>query len=246
LSLLPFSQRQQLSSKAILQKRGGIFDQLLSYKRQLDDHRATIVPATNWIVCDVGTPIYQRTVTNGFELVEDYATHRERIVESMGHTELKRRLVGTDGLRIQEPEKLGRFKLSYYADRDQLADLVSKIQQQLKEWNASWSIIASVDPFIGDGLIDLLPKEVSKAHALSWWTSFRESKVESIVLAGDSGNDLAALTAGYKSIVVANAADEIAAAVKRTHESFGRQDRLFLATEFATSGVLEGCKRYWE
>ena len=69
-------------------------------------------------------------------------------------------------------------------------------------------------------------------------------KPESLVFAGDSGNDLAALIAGYRTIVVANADRRLAQQVQDAHRAAGWKDRLHLARGRATSGVLEGCRRF--
>ncbi|MCA9201251.1 MAG: hypothetical protein KDA87_27105, partial [Planctomycetales bacterium] len=54
-------------------------------------------------------------------------------------------------------------------------------------------------------------------------------------------NDWAALTAGFRAILVANADRDLAQRVFQFHQEHGWQNRLFLATQPATSGVLEGC-----
>lgn len=204
------------------------------------------LPKTNWIICDVGTSLYSHDGDGQYQLVDQYSNHLDKIVRSMGQANLRRKLEGHDELRIQESAKLGKFKLSYYADQSQLATLLPTLKKQLEHWKAPWSLIGSVDPFNGDGLIDFLPKGVSKAYALSWWANFTNNDAETIVFAGDSGNDIAALTAGYRSIVVGNAADEVVTATQQAHDNAGWTDRLFVATLHATSGVLEGCRQYWE
>lgn len=204
------------------------------------------LPATNWIICDVGTSIYSRTDSGDYQLVESYSDHLGQIVASMEQSELRQRLEAIEGLRVQEPDKLGRFKLSYYTDASQLNVLIPDLEKRLEQWAAPWSIVGSVDPFNGDGLIDFLPREVSKAHALLWWAKFTKHAPQSIIFAGDSGNDIAALISGFKSIVVGNASPEVVAATRRAHQAAGWKDRLFVAGEQATSGVLEGCRQYWE
>jgi hydroxymethylpyrimidine pyrophosphatase-like HAD family hydrolase len=119
--------------------------------------------------------------------------------------------------------------------------LVERIQEKLDQAGAPYSIVHSVDPFTGDGLVDLLPAGVSKAHALAWWVEQQGFDSSVIVYAGDSGNDLAALTAGYRAIVVGNAARSLARQVQAVHRERGWSKRLYLARKNATSGVLEGC-----
>lgn len=209
------------------------------------------LPTPDWILCDVGTSILQRNASydegshNGFRLTEAYHSHLAQIVDGFEHSILQDRIPPTEGLRLQEQEKQGPYKLSYYADATLLDELVDDLQSRLRDWNAPWSIISSVDPFNGDGLVDLLPKTVSKAHALDWWANHAGLPSESIVFAGDSGNDHAALTAGYKSIVVGNADRRLAESVAAAHKQQGWDGRLYLASRSATSGVLEGCQNYW-
>ncbi len=144
------------------------------------------------------------------------------------------------GLQIQKDEKQRKFKLSYYADAERLSTIFAAITNSLHASEIVHELIVSVDPFNGDGLIDILPKVVSKAFALNWWASCNEMETESIVFAGDSGNDLAAIAAGYPTIVVGDADRSLTDQVTLHHQKHGLKNRLFLAESKATSGVLEG------
>ena len=199
------------------------------------------LPQPDWLISDVGTSIFRRDARTKFDTVEEYIAHENRIVASLPIEDLRQQLESVKGLRLQEKEKQGRFKLSFYADAERLDGLVAGLQRQLAQMNAPYSIIGSVDPFNGDGLIDVLPENVSKAHALEWWVRHVGWTRDAIVFAGDTGNDLAALTAGYRAIVVGNAARSIAKRAYESHRDAGWQHRLYLAQGQATSGVLEGC-----
>lgn len=213
--------------------------------RHLDSVKAAIsqfqLPTPQWVICDVGTSIFQ-CVGDEFRAVERYQTYQARIVDSMSIDRLRDLLSSVRGLRLQESAKQGRFKLSYYAAGEELGRIVGTIQQMLRETSAPYSIVHSLDPFNGDGLIDLLPESVSKSHAISWWVRFAGLTDDAVIFAGDSGNDLAALTAGYRAIVVGNADRSLADQVALTHRDAAWTDRLYLARNSATSGVLEGCR----
>jgi len=202
------------------------------------------LPSPHWLICDVGTSIYQRDPHGHFNPVSAYEQHQDLITAAQPLEGLRNRLRSIDGLRLQEPEKQGRFKLSFYADAARLDELAGRVQYQLDAASAPYSLIHSVDPFNGDGLIDVLPAGVSKAHALAWWTEAQHASLDDVVFAGDSGNDLAALTAGYRAIVVGNANPSIAKRAKTAHANAGSVDRLYLATSPATSGVLAGCRHF--
>ena len=205
------------------------------------------LPLPDWIICDVGTSIYKRETsadTWNFAHVKDYQDHQREIIAPLPMDKLRELLEPVSGLRLQEEEKQGPYKLSFYADANRLEELVGEIQKLFDRASAPYSMIHSVDPFNGDGLIDLLPRDVSKAHALSWWVEHVGLHDDNIVFAGDSGNDLAALSAGYRAIVVGNADRSVAQQAQEAHASAGFRDRLYLAQAPATSGVLEGCRWY--
>lgn len=200
------------------------------------------LPLPDWILCDVGSSIFQRTNESDFKPFEPYQRHLEQLASSMPIVELRVALQAIDGLQPQEEDKQGRFKLSYYADADLLDDRVREILTILERTNAPYSIVQSIDPFNGDGLIDLLPAGVSKAYALDRWCEHLGLPPDRVVFAGDSGNDLAALTSGCRAVVVGNADRSLARKVYESHRQNNWRDRLFLAAGTATTGVLEGCR----
>ncbi len=199
------------------------------------------LPQPDWIICDVGTSIYPGG-TSGDQPLRAYQQHLAQRIAPMPLSTLRETLQSIDGLRLQEEEKQGQFKLSYYVDAEQLERIAGRVRQELRRHHAPYTIIHSVDPFTGEGLLDLLPASVSKAHALDWWGKHFGVDSEAIVFAGDSGNDVAALTAGHRAIVVANAAAEVMRQATDQHRQRGWRNRLLLARGTATSGVLEGCR----
>ena len=201
------------------------------------------LPSPPWMICDVGASIYQVNDTGQYMLLEAYTRHLGELAGEFSRDALVQRVSDIAGLRAQEDEKQTRFKISYYCDADELDEVVVKLTAELERTGAPYRIIASIDPFTGVGLIDLLPSGVSKAYALRWWAAIR-SDHENIVFAGDSGNDIAALTAGYRSIVVGNAEDSVVDQVQRVHKSKDWNDRLVISASDATSGVLEGLRHF--
>lgn len=201
------------------------------------------LPRPDWIICDVGTTIY-REATGGWEEVAEYHEHLAAICATLPIDELRRVSAGFEDLTLQEAEKQGAFKLSFYTDRMRLEAAAGEVRQWLAARDAPYSLISSVDPFTNRGLIDVLPREISKAYAIEWWRQHCGFAVEQIVFAGDTGNDFAALVAGYRSIVVGNAEPALAAAVREEHRRQGFAGRLYLATGDATSGLLEGLQAF--
>lgn len=201
------------------------------------------LPLPDWIICDVGTSIYRRE-PGGWAGESAYGEHLASISNLLPIDELRSLLAEVAGLRLQEPAKQGIFKLSYYADHHALEDVASRISALLEEQDAPWSLISSIDPFTREGLIDLLPRGVSKAYALEWWRRRCRLAAEEVIFAGDSGNDWAALVAGYRVIVVSNADEQLARRVDAFHADREWEGRLHLAGAPATSGVYEGCRAF--
>ncbi|TWT76114.1 Malto-oligosyltrehalose trehalohydrolase [Posidoniimonas polymericola] len=208
-----------------------------SVQQAMGEHH---LPTPEAIICDVGTSVFEGGGDGRFQPVQAYAQHLGEIIAPMPIGELRSRLESIEGLRAQEDEKQGPFKLSYYADADALPGLAERVQRLLDQWDAPYSLIHSVDPFNNDGLLDLLPRGVSKAHALDWWVERCGWDNRDVVFCGDSGNDLAALTAGYNAVVVGNASRKLARQVYDAHRDAGWRNRLCLPNAAATSGVLAG------
>jgi maltooligosyltrehalose trehalohydrolase len=207
--------------------------------------QAKNLPSPQWIICDVGTSIFHRdspSQQQPYRPVQAYVNHLDQIVGSFSVNQLAAQIAVKDDLKLQEPQKQGRHKLSFYCDAILLDRHVEAMQRQIDRLAAPYRIVSSVDPFNGGGLIDLLPAGTDKSSALLWWANFRQCDPSAIVFAGDSGNDYAALTAGFRAILVGNASRELAKRVTEHHLHAGHPEQIFLAPGHATAGVLEGCR----
>jgi len=205
------------------------------------------LPQPQWIIGDVGTSIFHREgpgCDQPYRPLQSYVNHLDQIVGSFSIAQLTTQFSSDAELILQEPEKQGRHKLSFYCKARTIAREVRAIEHQLQKMGAPYRVVSSVDPFNGDGLIDLLPLGTDKASALWWWAGFRNHAAGEIVFAGDSGNDLAALTAGFRAIVVGNADRTLADQVAAEHQRLGHPERAYLASGQATAGVLEGCRHF--
>lgn len=214
---------------------------LASVERVLEQYQ---LPRPDWLICDVGTSIYQQDASGQLQLTAAYHAYQETRITEFPREQLIEGLEIFSALRQQEPERQGPFKLSYYADWEQMPALSHELQNFLQQRQIPWDLISSRDPFTHRALIDFLPHGISKAEALRWWSRSNQQDTESIVYAGDSGNDYAAFIAGFRTIIVGNADRELAEGVRQIHQQRGFLNRLHLATRPATSGVLEGCRAF--
>lgn len=202
------------------------------------------LPQPEWVLCDVGTSIYARQGDSNYELLTAYAQHLAGLVGEKDVDWMGALLQRVSGLRMQESEKQGPYKLSFYCNAAAMGEKVRQIEMVAEANDAPYSVVGSIDPFTHDGLIDLLPRGVSKAYALKFWAEQQKVDPGAILFAGDSGNDLAALTAGYRAILVRNAAADVVESVQQALSDKGQEDSFFHATEPATSGVLQGVRNY--
>ncbi len=202
------------------------------------------LPEPDWVICDVGSTICRRNATGKLEPLHEYAKHQFEIVKACPRTDILQHASTIPGLREQEAFKQGPYNLSFYADESQLSEIEQNLLQLLKDQQIPWSLICSVDPFNGDGLVDLLPQDISKAYALKWWAEFAGYEDSQIVFAGDSGNDYAAFISGFRAILVNNTNQKIVEQVANEHQKLGYTNRMYHAQNSATSGVLEGCRAY--
>lgn len=215
--------------------------------RHLDSTLAAMqehgLPPSDWIVCDVGTSIYhcQNSDYLPFAPYQDFLTERtygidRAAVESVLHP--------IDGLVLQAPERQQRFKISYVTAARDVESLATLASQYLANAGLPYACLASLNPFHPEGLVDVLPLGTSKASALIWLASHADFTPDDVIFAGDSGNDLAALTCGFRAIIVANAAAGLADRVAEALAARGLSRQLFRASLPATSGVLQGCRHF--
>jgi len=205
--------------------------------------RSEQLPTPSWIVCDVGSSIYERA-QESFRPVPDYEKHIEGLVRELDVQSLRPLLQDKCQVEPQEEEKQQKFKLSFYCDGPLMQSSVCQIEVILNDSSLPFCVIGSIDPFNRRGLIDVMPQKVNKAYALDWWAARQKLNRDEIIFAGDSGNDFAALTHGFRAILVGNASFELAQSVKQYHEKAGTSERFFYATQHTSAGILEGCEHF--
>ena len=205
------------------------------------------LPLPRYAIGDVGTTLYE--VRSGeWSLWQPWSDRIAEDWQGCSHDDLAELFADIDLLRLQEPEKQNTYKLSYYADPDLDAQAVTRLMQKcLEREGIRASIIWSVDETKEIGLLDVLPERATKRHAIEFLMRERGFASEQTVFAGDSGNDLPALTSGLQAVLVRNAMDAVREeAVRRAREK-GFADCLYLAQggllgmngNYA-AGVLEG------
>ncbi len=201
------------------------------------------LPRPEWLICDVGSRIF-RMEESGYAQFAPYEAHLSELVGKADRPAVEALLADLDGLDFQQPSHQTEHKISYQCTADRVEDLSHQVRAKLEAAALPYSCMGSLDPFLNIGLIDVLPGSVSKAYALIWLSTHADFVPDEVVYAGDSGNDEAALSCGFRAIVVANGSTGLAERVQATLASRSLIERFYQAKGEATSGVLEGMQHF--
>ncbi len=138
---------------------------------------------------------------------------------------------GFPGVERQPPQFLHPYKSSWYL-RHASPQTIQSLEHQLKQAGLEVCVVYS-----SGRDLDVLPKDASKGAALQWLCERQKLPLESVLVAGDTGNDSSMfLLPGVKGIVVENAQPELIEAVVAVPT--------FNATRVMADGVLEGLEHF--
>ncbi|MBT8395421.1 MAG: HAD-IIB family hydrolase [Gemmatimonadetes bacterium] len=202
------------------------------------------LPVPDTLVCDVGTSVYHQT-SSGFEEDTEYVSLMERARGGLDVRDVQRELAHLPGLQLQAEHRQTASKLSYYLSPDGgHPEIMSSVNEVLIGLGGNLQAVYSIGAPHGTGLLDLLPAGVAKDFALRYLHRRVGVDEESLVYAGDSGNDIAAMLTGFNAIVVGNATPGLMEELTSRGGEMGVLDRLYFAEEFYVAGVMEGCRHF--
>jgi len=210
------------------------------------------LPVPDLLIGDVGTSIW-RVRDGDWQRWQEWEAHIGESWAGATHDELARMLADVPGLTLQEAEKQGLHKLSWYTPEDwDRADLVPRMVERLSAAGVQPTLIWSLDESTGTGLLDLLPARASKQLAIEFLIGDADGYDAShTVFSGDSGNDLAVLVSPIQATLVANATDAVRAEALVLARAAGTADSLYLArggfedmNGCYAAGILEGLAHY--
>lgn len=167
------------------------------------------LPLPAFVIADVGSTIYQPKAGKW----QQWKAWEEKIsVDWQGktHADLEQLLIPFTELKLQENSKQNTHKLSYYISlpMDYNA-LINDIQQTFSEQQIHVNIIWSIDDLTGFGLLDILPAGAGKRQAIEFLMQQLNYSLNETVFSGDSGNDISVMESPIKSVLVANASEDI-------------------------------------
>jgi len=194
----------------------------------LDAIEEFYLPMPDYAIGDVGTTLY-RVTNDGWHLSEDWSDEIGKDWKGLSREGLAECFEDMDDIRLQEPEKQTRYKLSFYTDQNiDHQRLINDIRLILEQQRLRANIIWSVDETGTNALLDILPPRANKLHAIEFLMQQEQFSEDRTVFAGDSGNDLDVLTSGLQAILVKNAMAEVRkeAVKKLSHKHM--MNRLYL------------------
>ncbi len=218
------------------------------------------LPHPDFAICDVGSSIYavegvddERASSSSLSLLETWRAQLRESWDVDSVTTLRTALADMGELRLQEPERQGPFKLSYYVPALEAAvELREQVETRLRDREVDVHLVYSVDETRDIGLLDLLPSGSGKKAAIEHLISSQNLDRERTLFAGDSGNDLEVLSSSIPAVLVANASEEVRTRALQRAAEFRNEDRLHLARGGIlgmngnySAGILEGLIHYW-
>lgn len=218
------------------------------------------LPMPAYAITDVGTKIYRIEGAQWQEL-SSWDEEIKKDWNGKKHDDLKALFGDLSDLKLQELSKQNTHKLSYYVSLHlSQKNLLSLMSQRLEEIGVKASLVWSIDEPKGIGLLDVLPRNATKVHAIDFLYQHLGYALDEVMFAGDSGNDLPVLASNILSVLVANAADEIKEDALRLAKNQNNLQSLYLATGKNTgtntstntstngnysAGVLEGVYHFF-
>jgi mannosylfructose-6-phosphate phosphatase len=189
--------------------------------RQVITHCALPLPEA--VIAGVGTEIRQ------FENRQPLAGWTDHFLSGWSAERTRTALARFNQLRLQPDQFQSQFKVSYYARGLRPAHF-EWLHSALRAHRVHAELIYS-----SNRDLDVLPRGANKGAAAAYLVRQGRWPAEQVLVAGDSGNDLALFRQGFRGIVVANAHDELRAL---------SGSRIYHSSLARAAGVLDGVQHW--
>lgn len=202
------------------------------------------LPLPHVLVCDVGTRILW-SVPGGWRDDDEYHARALAAMGGIAAAEIVDAVTAASAFEPQEPSRQSDVKISFRLPASHDGDAaLETVRDRLADLGWRLALVASRCVFTGDVLLDVLPGGVDKATAVQHVRKELRLGADAVLYAGDSGNDLAPLTAGFNAVVVSNAAPGLADRILAFAAAEGRPRTVHVASRPHLHGVLEGASRF--
>ncbi|NCN44088.1 MAG: haloacid dehalogenase [Piscirickettsiaceae bacterium CG_4_9_14_3_um_filter_43_564] len=209
------------------------------------------LPEPDYVISDVGSKLYQLKAQQWHEMPK-WLAEMNQAWRDYDADDIHTLLTEIQTLKRQEASKQNTHKLSYYIplDTDQ-ENLFRQIQSILEHHHINANLIWSIDEAKAIGLLDILPANATKRHAIEHLQNQLGVTHTETLFAGDSGNDLAVLASPIPAVLVGNASPEIQQQACQLAQQSQTSNQLYLAHATPTdngnyaAGILQGVWHYF-
>jgi glucosylglycerol-phosphate synthase len=179
-----------------------------------------IIPNPDYIICDVGA-----TIVNGHTLEPVEQLQNEIEKKWPGRRKITESLADLQALQYQEVPQQRRCS---FLTND--PDLIEEVNNRVNKLDCD--VIFSANKFL-----DILPKDVNKGSTLINLIQFLKVDPETVLVAGDTLNDLKMFECGFKGVVVGKAEQKLFDATSSIPETYQ-------AEQEGAGGILEAMSRF--
>ncbi|MFC1748397.1 HAD-IIB family hydrolase [Pseudomonadota bacterium] len=209
------------------------------------------IPIPDFVIGDVGSSLYEIR-ENNWQQLPAWKDEIAPCWAGVSHHELIILFEDLKELRLQPVDKQSDFKLSYFAPEncDRHA-LLNEMQKRLDGKQIKAHLNWSIDDLEHIGLLDILPINATKLHAIEFLISQKSYQKSRVVFSGDSGNDMPVLSSPINATLVANARDDVRKEAIQQAKQQGNEQQLYLAKGNIrdmngnySAGIVEGILHY--
>ena len=209
---------------------------ILCTGRRLDQVTSGIaeegLPQADAVICQVGTEIYLPPLGDDMPPMEAW---RARLLEQYSRSEAEGFLAGIEGLRMQPDMFNTELKTSCYVDECPDPDAAAaEIRRRAAQQGDRYLVVYS-----SGRDLDILPAASGKGKAIRFLIEQRGLDLGRVVVAGDTGNDIAMFDELGRGVVVANAQPEL-----RDYAQQSASDDVYQARREFAAGVEEGLTHF--
>jgi len=207
------------------------------------------LPLPRAAIAEIGTRIFYQE-KGAFTEDTGWKEELQRSAPGWDRKKIAEGLSRLEWLFEQSEEHQNPFKISYYlASVSDLEDRLAQVKEKIEKVCPHFELVISSEPDSELVFLDVVPRRGTKAGALEYLRKKLGFRKNRVIYAGDSGNDLHALTVGYWSVVVKNASWELKTRVREIARKKGISSRIYFARGQGgldgkyVSGLVEGLVR---
>ncbi|MCP5144137.1 MAG: HAD-IIB family hydrolase [Gammaproteobacteria bacterium] len=210
------------------------------------------LPIPDHVISDVGTRIHDIDPGGRWTIDLTWQQQIQRDWKTCSRADIAGMLAGLPELVLQPAARQNDHKLSYFVPAQGDNDALSaKVMRMLAPAEIEVRLIFSVDDITGEGLLDILPANASKYHAIIALMEITRNNRDTTVFCGDSGNDMEVLVSPLDAVLVGNASAQVKARARDAAAAAGLSEHLYVAqggflgmNANYSAGMLEGIAHY--